>query len=275
MRLKQICNVIVHRNFGFQIVYPRRLFATKSTQSKDEIVNITDAEEKPIFLEKIDEQLQAEIAKKRNKSRLNQSHRNILMGLRPYDTAHEWYHNTVRYKKRMLGRFGLKAINEPAGFAWPTVEEVKNAQEYERVAFPLSLQERWKKIEEAHEKKARQKKERENEILAKLAKMDQWTAELNAKIKKKEAEMEEARKRKERLVEEVRRHFGFNISPHDSRFKEMLLQKEEQEKKKKKEAKKKAKMDKLALMVHRQMEGFSQEKIINKENDQNSTDLTK
>lgn len=105
--------------------------------------------------------------------------------------------------------------------------------------------------------------------------MDQWTAELNAKIKKKKAEMEEARKRKEHLVEEVRRHFGFNISPHDSRFKEMLLQKEEQEKKKKKEAKKKAKMDKLALMVHRQMEGFSQEKTINTENDQNSTDLTK
>lgn len=160
MRLGQICNVIVHRNFGFQIVYVRRLFATESTQSKDEIVKITDAEEKPIFSDVVDKQVQAEIARKRNKSRLNQSHRNILMGLRPYDTTHEWYHNTVRYKKRMLGRFGLKAIEEPAGFAWPTVEEVKDAQEYECVAFPLSLQERWKKIEEGHEKKAIQKKEK-------------------------------------------------------------------------------------------------------------------
>lgn len=75
--------------------------------------------------------------------------------------------------------------------------------------------------------------------------MNQWTAELNAKIMKKEAELEKARLLKERLVEEVRRHFGFKISPHDDRFKEMLAQKEKEEKKKKKEAKKKAKMDKM------------------------------
>jgi len=80
----------------------------------------------------------------------------MLIGVRPYDQPIEWYHNTVKYKKRMLGRYGLKGNDEPVGFAWPTPEEVKDAQEYERIAFPLSIQERWKKLEEAKRVKAEQ-----------------------------------------------------------------------------------------------------------------------
>lgn len=87
---------------------------------------------------------------------------------------------------------------------------------------------------------------REAEIAEKLAKMDQWTAELNAKIAKKQADLEAARLRKERLVEEVRKHFDFKISLNDERFKTMLEQKEKEEKKKKKEAKKKMKQEKYA-----------------------------
>lgn len=116
---------------------------------------------------------------------------------------------------------------------------------------------------------------REKSILAKLSKMDQWTAELNTKIEKKKIEMENARKRKERLVEEVRRHFGFNISPHDARFKEMIEQKEKEEKKKKKEAKKKAKFDRLTLMVHQEIKGISQEETTKKEDDKDSKTSTK
>lgn len=71
-------------------------------------------------------------------------------------------------------------------------------------------------------------------------------AEVNAKVAKKEAALEQARLRKERLVEEVRRHFGFKISPHDDRFKEMLEKKEKEEKKKKKEAKKQERLQRLA-----------------------------
>lgn len=90
---------------------------------------------------------------------------------------------------------------------------------------------------------------READIAEKLSKVNQWTAELNARVAKKEAELTAARSRKERLVEEIRRHFGFKISPHDERFKTMLAQKEKEEKKKKKEAKKKAKEDRFASMI--------------------------
>lgn len=111
---------------------------------------------------------------------------------------------------------------------------------------------------------------RDNEVLANLAKMDKWTADLKAKVDKKKAELESARLRKERLVEEVRRHFGFDISPYDSRFKEMLEQKEKEEKKKKKEAKKKAKIDRLSLMVHEQIKGLDQSEMNKKDSDQDT-----
>lgn len=90
--------------------------------------------------------------------------------------------------------------------------------------------------------------------------MEEWTEQLKAKITKKENELQAARKRKERLMEEVRRHFGFKISPHDERFKEMLQKKEKEEKKKKKEAKKQAKMEKLG-MSSKEPESESQEEV--------------
>jgi len=89
---------------------------------------------------------------------------------------------------------------------------------------------------------------REAEVFEKVGKMKQWTAELQAKIAKKTAALEAIKLRKERLIEEVRNHFGFKISPHDERFKEMVAEKEKQEKKKNKEAKKQARMEKLKTM---------------------------
>ncbi|EFN61745.1 hypothetical protein EAG_12114 [Camponotus floridanus] len=89
--------------------------------------------------------------------------------------------------------------------------------------------------------------------------MEEWTKQLKAKIAKKEDELQAARKHKQRLVEELRRHFGFKISPHDERFKEML-QKKEKEEKKKKEVKKQARMEKLG-MIPKEAESEGQEEV--------------
>ncbi|KAL6265412.1 hypothetical protein P5V15_002208 [Pogonomyrmex californicus] len=262
MSVRRIYDVIMRRKLRARGVVAGRFFTSESTEakeSKDEVVDITAADEKPLYSE--DPLLQKEIEKKRNKSRLNPQHRNILMDVRPYDAPVDWFHHTVKYKKRMLGRYGLKAIDEPAGFAWPLSKEVEDAQEYERVAFPLSLQERWHMLKEVNRAKAEAVKTREAELTEKVAMMNQWTAELNAKIAKKEAQMEAARLRKERLIEEVRKHFGFKISVHDEKFKTMLAQKEKEEKKKKKEAKKKEKMEKLQSMAQEKAKEASQEQV--------------
>lgn len=235
----------------WQGTFARRFLTTEPTEgSKNETIDITTVDEKPLYAND-DPEIQEEIARKRNKSRLTRHDRNVVMGVRPYDKSLEWFHNTVRYKKRMLGRYGLKGNDEPVGFAWPTPEEVEEAQEYERVAFPQSLQERWKMLELEKQRRAEKAEARDAEIMEKLAKMDKWKADLIAKIAKKEAALEAAKLKKERLVEEVRRHFGFKISPHDERFKELLAKKEKEEKKKKKEAKKQARLAKL-MSFHEQ-----------------------
>lgn len=115
------------------------------------------AEEEPIFLDEA--ATIVDLERKRNKSRLNPEHRNILHGQRPYDESMAWFHNTVKYKKRMLGRYGMGALDVPAGMAWPTPQEVEESKEYERVAFPLGIQERLKKIQD-------EKKRNEEAVMA-------------------------------------------------------------------------------------------------------------
>ncbi|EZA51716.1 Growth arrest and DNA damage-inducible proteins-interacting protein [Ooceraea biroi] len=234
MSLRQVCNAVLCRRL--QGTFAKRLFVTESAESRNETVDVTAADEKPEFSETRSRHVQRQIARKQNKSRLEPQHRNIVMGVRPYKSSKDWFHTTVKYKKRMLGRYGLEGNAEPAGFAWPTPEEIEDAKEYERVAYP-----------------------RENTIIEKLGKMEQWTTELQDKIARKEAALEAARLRKERLVEEVRRHFGFKISPNDNKFKEMLAQKEKEEKKKNKEAKKQAKLERFQRMLQKNVKNESNE----------------
>lgn len=149
MSLNRICDVI-RRDVGLRCAFTKRLFAT---ESKDEFIDISAADEQPIFPKE-------DITVNRNKSRLNPEHRNMLMGIRPFDSPHEWFHKTVKYKKRTLGKYGLNAVDEPAGFLWPTPEQIKIIQEYESVRFPQSLQERWEKLEQQRQEEAAAIKQR-------------------------------------------------------------------------------------------------------------------
>ncbi|KAI4492608.1 hypothetical protein M0804_002399 [Polistes exclamans] len=247
MSLKMLFNLNTSLYIRMQNVLSSRYFASKV--EKDIIVGseksiYETAEETPVY-DTYQEEEYIEIEKKRNKSRLNKAHRNILFGQRPYDEAQEWYHNTVKYKKRMLGRYGMKAVEEPAGFAWPTPEEVNDMKEYERVAYPYSIQEEWARIEEKNIKNAEAIRAREADVSQKMAKLDKWMNDLNARVAKKEADILEAKKRKDRLIEEVRNELGLLVSVHDEKFKAAMAEKEKLEKKKLKEAKKKVKEEKM------------------------------
>ncbi|KAF4529861.1 hypothetical protein B566_EDAN017682 [Ephemera danica] len=195
--------------------------------------------------EDLAEDLELELENKRNKSRLNPQHYNILHGRAPYDEPQAWFHHSVKYKRRLIGRYGLDACNAPPGIMWPTKEDLEDQLEYERLKNPDSLQ---TMVQRIAEKKAAERSaimKRQDEISAKFSKLDQWKRELQERVDKRLREAEAARLKKERMVEEVRRHFGFKVDSRDERFKEMLEQKEKQEKKLEKEAKKKAKQEKL------------------------------
>nr|XP_040236785.2 growth arrest and DNA damage-inducible proteins-interacting protein 1 [Anopheles coluzzii] len=188
---------------------------------------------------------EARIAALRNKSRLLPQHRNMLHGVLPYEQSQSWIHDTVKYKRMMLGRYGIDGSKVDPRVCFPTKKEAYERAEYERVAFPFSLKQMMDANESERKARKAQIEAREAEVARKLEKLDQWTADLNARIAKKEAEARAAKERKDRLVEEVRRHFGFKVDPRDERFQEMLALKEREDRKKVKEAKRKEKEEKM------------------------------
>lgn len=248
MSLKILFNLNKSILIRLQNSLSRRSLASSTTPKDTTIIDeksiYETAEETPIFASEIEDS--EEIERVTNKSRLRPQHRRMFYGQIPYDEPIEWYHRTVKYKKRMLGRYGMQAVGVPAGFAWPTREEVEDMKEYERVAYPHSIQEEWAKIKEKNENEAAAIKAREAEISANMLKMDKWIADMNARIAKKEAEMLQAKKLRERLIEEVRHELGVTVPVYDDKFKEALVLKEKAVKKKQKEERKKLKLDKMS-----------------------------
>ncbi|KOC64437.1 hypothetical protein WH47_01605 [Habropoda laboriosa] len=240
MSLKEIF-LNVSLRLRFQGAISRKHYCSKPS-------NILEtAEEQPIFKEEEFDVVEKE--DRRNKSRLTPGHRNILFGEKPYNEAIVWYHNTVKYKKKILGRYGVKALGTPAGCLWPTREEIKELKEYERVAFPLDIQERLQKIKEEKKKKEEALIARQEEITVKMAGMKQLLISVQEKIaKKQEAELE-AKLRKERKLEKIRRELIATGNVSKNKLEKALIDVEKDEKKKKKEAKKAKMLQRQQKMV--------------------------
>lgn len=201
----------------------------------------------PVLIDDSDETRakDAEIEKKRNISRLSPAHFNVVNDRRPYEVPKSLAHLTVKYHRKMYGKYGMESGVNPS-LCWPSKKDIEEKLEYEAVAYPFTI----KEMMETAAKRRQEEKEtilkRDRDIAAKVAKLDQWKKELNDKIAKKAAEVQAAKDRKERIVEEVRRHFGFKLDPRDERFQEMLAKREKELKKQEKQAKKDAK-EKLML----------------------------
>ncbi|OAD54255.1 hypothetical protein WN48_08178 [Eufriesea mexicana] len=224
----------------FQIISVR-YYSSKSKEILD------SAEEVPVFSKENVFSEASEII--RNKSRLTPAHRNILRGQNPYDESMAWYHNTVKYKKRILGRYGMEALKVPAGLAWPTPEEVEDRKEYERIAYPLSIQEQLQKIKEEKKKKEEALMARQMEIAKKMAGMKQLINQVQAKIADKEMKELEAKERKKRKIEEVRQQLIAQGMMNNANLTDALSQMEKEEKKRKKEMKKQKMLERQKKMV--------------------------
>ncbi|XP_069702239.1 large ribosomal subunit protein mL64 [Periplaneta americana] len=186
--------------------------------------------------------LEEEIQKKRNKSRLQPHHRNLLHGNLPYPEPMAWFHDTVKYKRKMYGNYGMSTGYLP-GIMWPTKADLEEMKEYESVAHPDTIHELIRKAKEKRKQEEDAMKAREDDVLKKYMKLEQWKNDVKNNAAKKLAAAAAAKAKKDRLVEEVRRHFGFKIDPRDERFKELLEKKEKEERKKAKEAKRKARQE--------------------------------
>ncbi|XP_058062180.1 large ribosomal subunit protein mL64 [Anopheles bellator] len=234
------------------------LGAAKATKKNELEIEESDDTELPVTLVDDDresaEDREARVEALRNKSRLLPQHRNMLHELLPYEQSQSWIHETVKYKRMMLGRYGVAGSRVDPRLCFPTAKEAHEKAEYDRVAFPFTLRQMMDANETAKKARKAEIEAREADIARKLEKLDQWTADLNARIEKKEREARVAKERKDRLVEEVRRHFGFKVDPRDERFQEMLAQKEREDRKKVKDAKRKEKEDKMMEKLQKKTE---------------------
>lgn len=179
-----------------------------------------------------------------NKSRLSYGHRNLVNGRQPYSMPMHRYHNTVKYKRKMYGRYGESSSVYP-GLAWPTAEDLEDQREYEKVAYPLTIQEMQQKALERLDFEHKDIQMRQQKIDDNMKKLNVWLKEVKEKADKKIYEAQQVKEKKERLIEEVKKHFGYKIDPKDERFKEMLVKREKEEKKKVREEKKKIREEKL------------------------------
>lgn len=249
-----------------------QLFKRSSDDKKD----VEEEEEESVKLafeedDQIDPEMkQMIIDRMRNKSRLRSQHRNFLHNQVPYNQAESWIHQTLKYKRMMYGRYGSESNVDPSkhlillikechliilnfsGLCFYTKTELAEKNEYERVAFPKTIQEMIAHNEEEKRKKADRIRTREESIALNLQKLETWKKDLVAKKEKKEEEARVAKERKDRLIEEVRRHFGYTVHPKDERFKELLEKKEKEQRKAMKEAKKQQKEAKLLTKIAEQ-----------------------
>lgn len=149
---------------------------------------------------------------------------------------------------------------------FPNKTDLKEREQFEKIAFTETIQEMIAKSKQSKIDEADAIVARENQIIKRLEKLEQWKIDLKLKIAKKEADAKSAKDRKDRLVEDVRRHFGYNVDPKDEKFKEMLELKEKEEKKRAKEEKRKVKEAKImAKLTSKHGDGEKSSPIIEEE----------
>lgn len=171
-----------------------------------------------------------------NKSRLRTDHRNVLFDKKPYAEPMTKIHTTIKYNRKLFGKYG-NASGITLGIMWPTKSEISERKEYEKVAFPFTINEMVNMASSEIQAREKENQETQKKVIENMTKLEMWKKQLKATAAKKEAEALAAKEKKEKLIEEVRRHFGFTVDPREERFKEMMALKEKELKKKEKLAK--------------------------------------
>lgn len=155
--------------------------------------NVAATEE---VIEYADDEEEAEREKlielKRNKSRLLPQHRNMLLNKVPYEESQSWIHETVKYKRALYGKYGSSSNVNPS-ICWPDKVDMDDTLEYERVKYPETIQQLMHKVAEQKRLKVEAVRARDEEVAAKVAKLDEWKLKLQEKIAKAEADAKAAK----------------------------------------------------------------------------------
>lgn len=191
---------------------------------------------------------EARIKQKQNKSKLfpadyNRQHNEI-----PYKEPITDFHESLKYRRRLYGKYGSTSGVNPS-ILWPSTVELNAMKEYEAVAQPYAFHELVERVKKNKELVEKQQKEEEAAVLAKAQNIKKEIEEFHKQVAIRKQKALELIEKKNKLVEEIRRHFGYNIDTRDEKFQKMLAKKQKDEKKANKAAKKALKQELAQLKV--------------------------
>lgn len=233
---------------------------SKAAEPKDDAVILDDSEGPSVselLVDEVDvEAREKEIERMRNKSRLNKTHRNFLFDIPKPDEEYKW-DKTLYFSRKQYGKYGSKTGIDPR-LCFYTPAEVADRAEYNRVAYPYTIQQMVEMNQQAKAEKQAAIVEREKKIAQNLTKLDKWMDDLKKRVAKKEEEAKLAKAKREALLEDIRQEFGFKIDFRDPRFKALMEKKELEAKKAKKAEKKKKREEQLMEKLKQQAQDTMQ-----------------
>ncbi|XP_003747573.2 growth arrest and DNA damage-inducible proteins-interacting protein 1 [Galendromus occidentalis] len=194
-----------------------------------------------IFADEENVLTEEEIEAKRNIARVTD--RFYLRKMKREYTAKFSEDFTIKALRKDYVYFGEQSGINP-GVCWPNKEEMADLH-YAEEKFFKSFDTLKSELAEKKEAERRARVEREQSIDENLSKLDQWRKEMLAREEKANQEAAKKQAHMDELIREVREHIGYNLSPSDPKFKEVMEMKEAERKKVEKEAKKQLKKQRM------------------------------
>lgn len=114
------------------------------------------------------------------------------METNPYPEPMHWYHGTLKYNRRLYGRYGQASGVNPS-LCWPTKQELADSIEYESIAYPFTIPQMVETKKKEKQEKAEKRIQKQNEIVEKMKKLDGWIQDMQNRIAKKESEVQAAK----------------------------------------------------------------------------------
>lgn len=242
--------VVISQNYADQAKSKWKFWQKDELEGVEKTEEQNEADSYQKYAQEIEKDARDEyIESRRNKSRLSYSHLQVVKGLPPalgtvFQTNTE--HLSQPYKRKMLAKYGRKSGVNP-GISWPSEEQMKLANDWERLYQPeplsVMMEKAWEEVRGEKEKRIQREAEIDKNLETMEKQMKQWQDRVNSKNKI----AEQAIHRRERILAELKQELGYDVNPADRHMVEKIAEKEKLLLKEEKEAKKFDKMEKEKL----------------------------
>ncbi|XP_058027939.1 large ribosomal subunit protein mL64 [Ahaetulla prasina] len=166
----------------------------------------------------------------------------------PTDSSTPAWQLTPEYEAKLFGRHGQASGVDPSRL-WPSLEKLQEMEAEERAWYP-SLKEMQQLLDAKEREAEAKRREKEEIIAAKMAKMPQMIENWQMEKQKRKLKEKEEKERRRLLLAEAREQYGYHLDHHSPEFQEMVVEREKIKRMEQKEEKKRMR----GLLVRKAME---------------------